>query len=682
MYLNAIISVLIVLGAILGSAFYIKRQLSKSNKVTNTDSEDDLVTEKNIYTEESLVEITATTINGILRKDYTNQNLSEQELKNKKAMKASLRRTIYDASMGDIDAKNVLKEYINSAITTNGLLAVTESNVDEFIPFENPEELTAQQKFFIILYNYRKKHGPKVLDKMFKEAGWADALDITDEMVEERYRYLKMIGSPLVEMSFSDKVNFITQNVFQRYKGFGTPDLIFESDIDEIDIGVSGLPYGSFKSDGGFEFGTKFGYDSIWIVMHGRNVHLSCISMGSEEELERVCRQVYRYNAQQVFSRDQGCVVSSMKNGARVVVTRPPFSDKWACYVRQFDSAPAISPEVLIKGEGREIPLIISEWMVRGQLNSMITGQQGTGKTTMMKAFVGWIENMNIRTQELAFEMNLAFTYPDKNISAFQETDSISAQDGMDYQKKTNGGVNLIGEIAKAIQASHYVQSANVGSNFAMATHHAKKTSSLVDMIALNLLQLGLYKEKRDAVEVAADTINMDVHVENTDGYRHIERITEVIPVKEQLYPSETAKEKALRKKVLAYKKSHNGDDMPEEMYQDFENSFIYTDEMYKLDQREYFKRTTDRKMYETQDIVRWNRIYDPERPNDPSTGFFTLESMPSAALIDRMRSRITDPVLRDRFDSDMKRVREIDKQVRENHKMDILKIEEEKLAA
>ena len=684
MLVNLVIAVLIVLLVIFGTVFYAKRQLVESTRHdagAENEEEDSFNSTSKILTEDTLVEIAAVTINGILRKDYSNQNLTEQELENKKALKANLRKTIKDASFGDVDAKNVLKEYINSAITTNGVLAVTESNIEQFVPFDTPEELTPQQKFMIILYGYRKQHGPKVLDQIIKDAGWSGALDITPQMVEERYEQLRTEGSPLIEMSFADKVNYITQDVYQRYKGFGTPDLLFEADIDEIDCGVSGLPYGSFKADGNFEFANKFSYDSIWVVMHGRNIHLSCLSFGSEEELERVCRQVYKYNAQAVFSREQGCVVSSMKDGSRVVVTRPPFSDKWAFYVRQFDSAPAIAPETLITDEGREIPLVISEWAVRGMTNSMITGQQGTGKTTLMKAFVKWIENINIRTQELAFEMNLSITYPDKNISAFQETDNISAQEGMDYQKKTNGGVNLIGEIAKAIQASHYIQSANVGSNFAMGTHHAKTTSSLVDMIALNLLQLGLYKEKRDAVEMAAETINIDVHVENTNGHRHIERISEVIPVKEQLYPSESARDKAIKKALFEYKKAHDGKDMPEEERLAFEEDFEYTEEMYRLDQREYFKRTTDRKMYEIRDIVRWNRVFDPKQP-DKIIGFFTLENMPSDELMDKMKSHLTDPAQRERFDRDMKRIKEIDAHIRDVHRQDLLRIEEERLAS
>ncbi len=685
MLINLIVSIAIILFFVFACAFYIKKAINDSRTGVNRDRAQDQdpfasESQKDVYSIDTLIEIAAITINGILSRDYSNQNLSEQELKNKRAMKANLRKVIKDASYGDITAKNVLKEYINSAITTNGTLAVTENNVNYFIPFDEPTELTAQQKFMIILYGYRKRYGAKVLDRMIKEAGWQDAYDITGEMVEKRYDQLLCEHNELIKMSFADKVKFITQEVYQRYKGFGTPDLLFESDIDEIDCGVSGIPAGGYKLEDGIQLGTEFSYDSIWIVMHGRNVHLSCLSFNTEEELERVCKQVYKFGAQKVFSEEEGCVVSSMKDGSRVVVTRPPFSDKWALYVRQFDSSKAAAPENLIKGEGCEIPLKLSEWVVRGQLNSMITGQQGTGKTTMMKAFVGWIENLNIRTQELALELNLAFTYPRKNISAFQETDNISAQDGMDYQKKTNGGVNLIGEIAKAIQASHYVQSANVGSNFAMGTHHAKTASALVDMIALNLLQCGLYKEKRDAVEIAADTINIDVHVENTDGFRHIERITEIIPIKEQLYPSEAIEEKRINIALLEYKRAHNGEDMPEEEVKALKESAGYTEEMARIDQREYYKRITDRKMYETVDLVRWNRIYDPERPNDPSTGFFTLVNMPSPALIAKMRDRIKDPALRERFDADMEEIQKINDRVRANHKEDILKMEEEAL--
>ena len=53
-------------------------------------------------------------------------------------------------------------------------------------------------------------------------------------------------------------------------------------------------------------------------------------------------------------------------------------------------------------------------------------------------------DTMNIRVQETAFELHLRKIYPTRNILSFRETDTISGQMGLDVQKKTDGGVNII----------------------------------------------------------------------------------------------------------------------------------------------------------------------------------------------------------------------------------------------
>ena len=53
-------------------------------------------------------------------------------------------------------------------------------------------------------------------------------------------------------------------------------------------------------------------------------------------------------------------------------------------------------------------------------------------------------ETMNLRITETAFELHLRKIYPTRNILSFRETDTISGQMGLDVQKKTDGGVNII----------------------------------------------------------------------------------------------------------------------------------------------------------------------------------------------------------------------------------------------
>ena len=67
-------------------------------------------------------------------------------------------------------------------------------------------------------------------------------------------------------------------------------------------------------------------------------------------------------------------------------------------------------------------------------------------------------ETMNLRITETAFELHLRDTYPDRNILSFRETESISGQEGLDLQKKTDGVVNILGEVASIEVAAYLIQ--------------------------------------------------------------------------------------------------------------------------------------------------------------------------------------------------------------------------------
>ena len=67
------------------------------------------------------------------------------------------------------------------------------------------------------------------------------------------------------------------------------------------------------------------------------------------------------------------------------------------------------------------------------------------GKTTMLMAMIENIyETMNLRITETAFELHLRRIYPTRNILSMRETETVSGQDCLDVQKKTDGSVNII----------------------------------------------------------------------------------------------------------------------------------------------------------------------------------------------------------------------------------------------
>ena len=221
-----------------------------------------------------------------------------------------------------------------------------------------------------------------------------------------------------------------------------------------------------------------------------------------------------------------------MKDGSRVVVVRPSFSETWAFFVRKFDVKRA-TLEQLITCEGKDKAIDLLKYLVKGARIISLTGEQGCGKTTMLMGMIENIyETMNIRVQETAFELHLRKIYPTRNILTFRETDTISGQEGLDVQKKTDGSVNIIGEVATDPVASWMIQAAQVASKFTLFTHHAKTFPNLVTALRNSMLRTGVFKNEKTAEEQVVQVLNFDIHLKiDFKGKRYVERITECIPI-------------------------------------------------------------------------------------------------------------------------------------------------------
>lgn len=547
---------------------------------------------------------------GMLKDNFREKNMSKKQLEMKQKSKAALRKSLKEAAYGNASAKRNIKLYIKNMLLDPDMnLGIDEESIDSVIPFGKHDELKSQDKFEILLYiayNLMKDEN----GQPYKQNGFARIIKdyrLTDPIIvngermydfnNERLDYVFEDVIKDYELTFNDKLEILSQRIFEMYKGFGVADMLFDTGIDEVDAGLSGVP------KDGYEITTSaknltYTYQSIWIMVGGIKLRMSCLSFGSQEELVRVTNNIYKYGANKVLSRKTGYVVSTMKNGSRIVTFRPPFGNTYGFLARKFDSTPSIAPEDLIKGNNAIIALTLIKWLIKGQRNIGITGAQGTGKSTMLKSLIRYIDpSFSLRIQEISAELNLNYAYPYRNIISFQETESIKSQEGLNFQKKTSGDVNIIGEVAEAAQANFVVQTAMVASLFAMFTHHAKTAYDFVMAIANNLLdpECGIYREKKEAVEMAAKILNIDIHLENRKGHRYLERITEIIPIQEMEYPSD-----------VDPNKKHEADEL------------------------EYFKRQTDRKMFEERDLVRY------------VNGEFVLVHLPSKAMVEDIKKKLT----------------------------------------
>lgn len=555
-----LINFILIAVVLLGAGVMIMRSLTKKKEQK---VEQEVEIDDKTYTLDKMTAFVKKRLDEITKINLYDIGLSEEELKRRKKKKYELKKALKGCTYGDVNDKKYVKELIYDLLLKE--YGVDEINISKAIPFDVPSLLTDQDKFDILIHMYKKEFGYEALTQLIKKYNLATlkyiagetkpSYVITGEEISDIYEKEQLVPD------FSDKLNVVVQRIYQHYKGYSSIDEIRDMNIDGVSGGVSGLPE-SFLSqvaqtDGDYldqilENKVPRACDSIWIFFQGKSIRLAFLSFATESELKRVCQNIYKYNNPGQLSDTNGYKINEMKDGSRVVVVRPSFSETWAFFVRKFDVKRA-TLEQLVVFPGKDKAIDLLKFLVKGARIISLTGEQGCGKTTMLMAMIENIyETMNIRVQETAFELHLRKIYPTRNILTFRETETISGQEGLDVQKKTDGSVNIIGEVATDPVASWMIQAAQVASKFTLFTHHAKTFPNLVTALRNSMLRTGVFKNEKTAEEQVVQVLNFDIHlVKDFRGRRYIERVTECIPVEDKNeYTFDHKKEKTLEGKL------------------------------------------------------------------------------------------------------------------------------------
>ena len=583
---NAILIILVIIAVLVYIAHKIKEnQNAETESVVEQDDQTYTLDKMIIFIKKRLDEITKVNLYDI--------GLSEEELKRRKNKKYELKKALKGCTYGDVNDKKYIKELIYDLLSKE--YGVTETNISKAIPFDIPSLLTGQDKFDIIIHEYQKEFGYEALGEMIKKYNLAvmkyiqgeskPCYVITDEEIGEIYEKENF------HLSFNDKLEIVVQRIYQKYKGYSSIDEVRDMNIDGVSGGVSGLPESFLnqvaQTDGDYldqvaEHKVPRACDSIWIFFQGKSIRLAFLSFGSESELKRVCQNIYKYNNPGQLSDTNGYKINEMKDGSRVVVVRPSMSETWAFFVRKFDVKRATVEQWTGEMPGSDKVIDLLKFLVKGARITSITGEQGCGKTTLLMGMIENIyETMNLRITETAFELHLRKIYPTRNILSMRETETISGQQCLDVQKKTDGSVNIIGEVATDPVASWMIQSAQVASKFTLFTHHAKTFPDLVTALRNSMLRAGVFSNERIAEQQVVQVLNFDVHLaKDFRGKRYVERITECIPVEEKNeYTYDYRKEKTMEGKL---------------------NKFMDNATM-------YFSKTTNKELYQYRNILEYH---------------------------------------------------------------------------
>ena len=384
MTITNIVLILVVLGIAIFAIYYTlkKKKAEEVESVLNIDDKTYTLDIMKAFIKRRLDEITKVNLYDI--------GLSEEELKRRKNKKYELKKALKGCTYGDVNDKKYVKELIYDLLAQE--YGVNETNISKAIPFDIPSLLTAQDKFDILIYVFKKEFGYEALAEMIKKYN-LDVLKYVEGEAKPSYVITEQEINDIYEkenitLSFSDKLFIVVQRIYQHYKGYSTIDEIRDMNIDGVSGGVSGLPE-SFLSqvaqtDGDYlsqiaEHKVPRACDSIWIMFRGKSIRLAFLSFGTEAELKRVCQNIYKYNNPGQLSDTNGYKINEMKDGSRVVVVRPSMSETWAFFVRKFDVKRATLEQIVLY-PGKEEAIDLLKYLVKGARIISLTGEQGCRK--------------------------------------------------------------------------------------------------------------------------------------------------------------------------------------------------------------------------------------------------------------------------------------------------------------
>ncbi len=482
-------------------------------------------------------------INKIIRSSIDDLGKSPEEIANAKKRKDLFKKQLKNCGLGDISLKQFIKSWITDLVTQ--MYGINDENIDYIINFDFPG---VYDKFCIMLNRYKKVYGYDALKNFI----WNNRLDVLKQVDNERMYgiteddinniYENESYGSVRNLSFQEKLEIVVQRVYEESHGLSVIDEIRDMNCDGISIGVSGVPVdfitkiNDMNAKNNTSIKYPLSYESVWLYFEGKEIYFKFISFGSQRELERVCKKLYRFNNQRQFTRSDGFIFNNMADFSRIAVFRPPYSEGWAAFIRKFDIDGDL--DTLIEGENSYIVKTMIDFIVRARENLCLSGQQGAGKTTMLVGAVKKMyANLTLRVWESYFETFLRFKMPNRNIVTLRETEELDGEKALDSIKKTNGNITIISEAADDKIKNYVIKGALAASECVLWTDHSETPDDLVQTHRNACLNVGAFRDEDKAEEQVLSVLKWNVHIrKDNEGDRHIERITEIIRLDERSY--------------------------------------------------------------------------------------------------------------------------------------------------
>ncbi len=499
-------------------------------------------------------------------------------------MKRELADAVNECRNGVVKARNMVLAFIRSVLEREFENEQDCCDVVNFAHIEN-EQLTI--KWEVLIYYVKRRHKNDCMkyiqDKydIVRERRWVE--NLTGEIQMRRIFDASLLDQIFAEevpktIDYSDMLDMLAILIYNKRYGYGIVTTLRMLDIDGFNFGTSGSV--RYLIDGNYNIPYRT-TNSVWVQLNSKWVHFSFLDFESVNEMKRVVNQMVSWGTTAPMTEKIPYKVNDAYDGARITTVRPPAGEAWACFVRKFSAGLYVKEKLLNKKgiHNWELPATLIYYLMRGEQTCAFTGQQNTGKTSMMKAAMADVAMVNIRILEMSFELAIRELYPWKNVLTVKSTDYVSAAELQDLLKKTDGYLSMVGEVAQDIVAARMIQFCLIASAFTMFSHHAKNDDDLVNGLANSLVACGEYENHDVATSTVLDAIKNNIHLDFVKDERVISYISEIVKLSEIAPYPDLTKSNSVEEAI---------------------------DQLTSI-QKEYYTRVTDRRRFESRKIIRFN---------------------------------------------------------------------------
>jgi pilus assembly protein CpaF len=269
----------------------------------------------------------------------------------------------------------------------------------------------------------------------------------------------------------------------------------------------------------------------VWVERQGR-LYQTTVRFNDDSHLRRIINKMVAQVGRRI-DESSPMVDARLPDGSRVNAVIPPLSLSGPLVtIRKFANKRLDLQEMIRLGTLAETTVDFLQRCIGAQLNILISGGTGTGKTTLLNALSQAIsDSERIVTIEDAAELQLKQAHVlrlegrPKNIEGQGE---ISIRDLVRNALRMRPDRIIVGEVRGA-ESLDMLQAMNTGHDGSLTTVHANAPRDALARVETMVLMAGYDLPLRAIRQQIASALDLIVHLERLeDGSRRVTAITEV----------------------------------------------------------------------------------------------------------------------------------------------------------